>query len=389
MRGYIFSIERIHFLQYPQTSIANHEHEVRTEAQCLSQLELSANWDLRSPQWAMAPWDCRSHLSNGVTCGADRFERSAFYGPAKPDNERMAILDKCYELGERFWDSADMYGDSEDLLGRWFAKNPDKRKDIFLATKFANKMLPDGTRAIDSSPEYCIEACEKSLKRLGLPFIDLYYCHRLDGKTPIEKTVRAMKQLRDNGKIKYVGLSECSSESLRRAHKIFPISAVQIEYSPWALEIESPQIDLLKTCRELGVAVVAYSPIGRGFLTGSFKKPEDIPEGDFRAFSPRFSKENFDKNLKLVDELKKLAEKKGVTVTQLILAWILKQGDDFFPIPGTTNIGRLEENVGALKVELSEEEEKEIRKACESAEVHGGRYPEAFAASCFADTPAE
>lgn len=180
--------------------------------------------------------------------------RSAFYGAPKPDPERMAMLDKCYDLGEWHWDSADMYMDSEDLLGRWFKENPKKRKDIFLATKFANKMDAEGNRSIDSTPEYCKEACERSLQRLGVDHIDLYYCHRLDGKTPIEHTVRAMAELKNQGKIKYLGLSECSSESLRRAYKVHPITAVQIEYSPWALDIENPQIALMHTCRELGVA---------------------------------------------------------------------------------------------------------------------------------------
>lgn len=173
----------------------------------------------------------------------------------------------------------------------------------------------------------------------------------------------------------------------RRAHKIHPISAVQVEYSPFALEIESEQIDLLRTCRELGVAVVAYSPLSRGLLTGALKSPDDFEEGDFRKFMPRFTAENFPKNLKLVDRLSEIAKKKGVTVGQLTLAWLMAQGDDIFPIPGTTKIERLEENVGSLKVELSSEEGKEIRQACAAAEVSGSRYPEAFMQSCYADTP--
>lgn len=222
---------------------------------------------------------------------------SGFYGKPKPDEQRFAILDHAYQKGERHWDSADMYMDSEDLLGRWFKANPDKRDGIFLTTKFANLVKEDGTRAVDSSPEYVKKACEKSLKRLGLPYVDLYYCHRLDGITPVEKTVEAMVELKKAGKIKYLGLSECSSDSLRRAHKVHPISAVQIEYSPFSLDIETEQINLLKTCRELGVATVAYSPIGRGMITGAIRKPEDFEEGDFRKFAPRFSAENFPKNL--------------------------------------------------------------------------------------------
>ena len=209
---------------------------------------------------------------------AKHHSRSAFYGAPLPDEKRLALLDQLYEIGERNWDSADIYGDSEDLLGKWFAKNPDKRKDIFLATKFANAMGPEGRRYIDSSPEYVKKACAKSLKRLGLDYIDLYYCHRLDRKTPIEKTVRAMVELKNEGKIKYLGLSECSADSLRRAYKIAPIAAVQMEYSPFSLEIESDQTDLLKTARAFGIAVVAYSPIGRGFLSGTIRSRDDFEE---------------------------------------------------------------------------------------------------------------
>jgi len=252
---------------------------------------------------------------------------------------------------------------------QWFKANPSKREHIFLATKFANRIDADGNRSVDSSPEYCIEACNRSLSRLGLPQIDLYYAHRLDGKTPVEKTVQAMARLKSEGKIKYLGLSECSADSLRRAHAVHPITAVQVEYSPWALEIESPQIDLLRTCRDLGVAVVAYSPIGRGMLSGQYRSPSDFAEGDFRRHAPRFSEENFPKNLVLVDRITELARKKGCTPAQLTLAWILAQGEDFFPIPGTTDVKRLDENLGAVKVTLSGEEEKEIRKVCEGAEV--------------------
>ncbi|KAK3055341.1 hypothetical protein LTR09_003894 [Extremus antarcticus] len=313
---------------------------------------------------------------------------SAFYGNPKPDSERFAVLDKCYNDGELFWDSADVYGDSEELLGNWFKQNPGKREEIFLATKFANKALPDGGREIDSSPEYCRSSVEKSLKRLGLPFVDLYYVHRLDNKTPIEKTMEVLKQLKHEGKIKYIGLSECSEDSLRRACKVAHVDAVQIEYSPFALDIEQPQIGVLKACRELGCAVVAYSPIGRGMLGGTIRSPDDFEDGDFRKYAPRFSAENFPKNLQLVDKITEIAKKKGCTASQLTLAWILAQGDDFFPIPGTTNPQRLEENIGSLKVSLTSQEEKEIRKACEAAEVHGSRYPEAMAKALFADTPA-
>jgi len=312
---------------------------------------------------------------------------SAFYGAPKPDEERFKVLDTLYKEGELFWDSADMYQDSEDLLGKWFKQNPGKRDHIFLATKFANKVNPDGSRAVDSTPEYCRSACEKSLKRLGVPHVDLYYAHRLDGVTPVEKTMEALKALKSEGKIKYIGLSECSSDSLRRACKIDHVDAIQIEYSPFSLDIESEQIGLLKTARELGVAIVCYSPIGRGMLGGQIRSPKDFEEGDFRKFAPRFNEENFPKNLQLVDQITAIANKKGCTPSQLTLAWIMAQGDDFFPIPGTTNLSRLDENLGSVKVHLTKEEEQEIRKACESATVSGGRYPEAFATALFADTP--
>ncbi len=194
---------------------------------------------------------------------------------------------------------------------------------------------------------------------------------------------------RSEGKIKYLGLSECSSTSLRRAHAIHPISAVQIEYSPFSLDIESPQVNLLATCRELGVAVVAYSPLGRGFVTGQYKSPDDFEEGDFRRFAPRFSAENFPKNLKLVDEIVRLAGQKGCTPSQLTLAWLLAQGEDIIPIPGTTKVKYLEENVRALEVRLTEREVGDIRRAVEGAEVHGSRYPEEWMGTLFADTPEE
>ena len=312
---------------------------------------------------------------------------SAFYGKPKPDEERYAMLDHVFNSGCRNWDSADMYGDSEDLLGRWFKKNPGRREQIFLATKFANFVDPKtGERRVRNEPEYIHAAVEKSLKRLGVDQIDLYYCHRLQASQPIETTMKEMKKLQDSGKVKYLGLSECSSESLRRACKVAHVDAVQIEYSPFSMDIEDPQIDLLKTCRELGVATVAYSPLGRGFLTGSLRSPDDFEEGDFRSFAPRFSKENFHKNLELVDSLKELADKKGCTTGQLVLAFLMAQGDDIIPIPGTTRVKNFDENMGALKVKISKDDNAAIRKAISSTEVKGGRYPEAFAKALFVDT---
>ncbi|MCJ1475229.1 hypothetical protein MMC13_003890 [Lambiella insularis] len=311
---------------------------------------------------------------------------SSFYGKIGSDEERFKILDRAYELGELFWDSADVYGDNEDLIGKWF-KRTGKRDEIFLATKFANIFHPDGSRETKNEPEYVKEACAKSLKRLGISTIDLYYCHRLNGKTPIEHTVQAMAELVKDGKVKYLGLSECSSESLRRAHKVHPIHAVQIEYSPWTMDIEDPKIGLMETCKELGVAIVAYSPLGRGFLTGQYKSPDDFEEGDFRKMSPRFSKENFPKNMKLVDEIEALATKKGLTAGQLTLAWLLAQDKLVFPIPGTKKIKYLEENLRAMDVKLTAEEMADIRKAIAGADVHGSRYPEAMMSTLFADTP--
>ena len=234
--------------------------------------------------------------------------------------------------------------------------------------------------------QYVREACEKSLKRLGLDSVDLYYAHRIDKTVPIEETVGAMKELVDAGKVKYLGLSECSSDTLRRAYAVHPIACVQIEYSPFSLDIEREEIGLLKTCRELGVAVVCYSPLGRGMLGGQIKSPDDLEENDFRRLMPRFYKENFSKNLELVATLTALGKKKGCTPGQLTLAWILAQGDDFIPIPGTSKIKNLEENVAAAQIKLSKEEVQEIREACEKADVAGERYPAAMAASSFGDS---
>jgi aryl-alcohol dehydrogenase-like predicted oxidoreductase len=311
---------------------------------------------------------------------------SAFYGTHGTDEERFQVLDRAHELDETFWDSADIYMDNETLIGKWF-KRTGKRNDIFLATKFANKITEDGAWVVDSSPEYAREACEKSLKRLGVDVIDLYYVHRVDGKTPIEKTVQALVELKNEGKIKYLGLSEVSSETLRRACKVHHIDAVQVEYSPFSVDIEDPSIGLLQTARELGVAIVCYSPLGRGFLTGRYQSPDDFEDNDFRKVAPRFSKENFPKNLELVHGIAAIAKKKGVTPGQLTLAWELAQGEDFFVIPGTQKIKYLEENVGAVDVTLTTEEVKAVRDLVSATEVHGARYPEYAASSLFGDTP--
>ncbi len=224
------------------------------------------------------------------------------------------------------------------------------------------------------------------MKRLGLDYVDLYYVHRIDKSVPIEETIGALKELVHAGKIKNIGLSECSSDTLRRAYAVHPIAAVQIEYSPFSLDIEHENIGLLKACRELGVAIVCYSPLSRGILAGQIKSPDDLEENDTRKQMPRFSKENFSKNLQLVETLTSIAKRKECTPGQLTLAWILAQGEDFIVIPGTTKIKNLEENVAAAEIKLSKEEEEEIRKACEKADIVGGRYPEARSGFLFGDS---
>jgi len=312
---------------------------------------------------------------------------SAFYGSIKQtDEERFQVFDRAIELGSTLFDSADIYGDSEDLLGKYFKKYPEKRAKVFLATKFANVFRPGEPVEVRGDAAYVRESIEKSLKRLGLDSVELYYVHRIDKRVPIEETMGVLKELVEKGQIKYIGLSECSSETIRRAHAVHPVAAVQIEYSPFSLEIEHEQIGVLKTCRELGIAIVCYSPLGRGLLTGQLKSPDDFEPNDFRRMSPRFSHENFPKNLELVNKLGEIAKRKNCTTGQLTLAWILAQGDDFILIPGTTKIKNLEENVGATKIKLSEDEIAEIRKACENADIAGARYPEAFSSSLFGNS---
>ncbi|PWY89182.1 Aldo/keto reductase [Aspergillus heteromorphus CBS 117.55] len=315
---------------------------------------------------------------------------SGTYGAPLSETEHLTFLDEVYNRGETFWDTADKYTDSEAILGKWFAMNPSKREDIFLATKFGICTAPEGTQTgkkywMDSTPEYCRAALERSLTRLGLPYVDLYYIHRLDKVTPIEKTIEAMVQLKKEGKIRFLGLSECSAESLRRAHAIHPITCVQVEYSIFCREIESPRVGLLEVARELGVAVVAYSPLGNGVLGGGIRSREDVAgPGDSRGVLPWLREGNIEVNVAVVDRIAAMARKKGVTTAQLALAWLLAQGDDVFPIPGTRRVERLEENLGSLGVELLGGEEGEMRRLAER--VVGGRF-QALTGFDFADTP--
>ena len=240
---------------------------------------------------------------------------------------------------------------------------------------------------MNNDPAYIREACAKSHKRMGLESgdaIDLYYCHRIDPKQPIETTVETMAELKKEGKIRYLGLSECSAETLRRACKVHHIAAVQVEYSPFSMEIE--QNELIKTCRELGVAVVAYSPFSRGFLTGTIKSHDDFEPDDRRRMMPRYSEQNFAKNLELVDAITALGKKKDVTPGQMTLAWLMAQGEDIIPIPGTTKVKNFEENMASLKVQLSTDEEKEIRQKVEAAEITGDRYPKSMMGHLYVDT---
>lgn len=312
---------------------------------------------------------------------------SAFYGPAKSDEEAFALLDRAIELGCTFWDTSDLYGGSEDMLKRYFEKTGNRDK-IFLATKFGFAGFDENrVPTIRGDPEYVHQACERSLQRLGVSHIDLYYQHRVDLSVPIEVTVKAMAELVKAGKVRHIGLSECSAATLRRAHAVHPIAAVQVEYSPFAMDIEYPTVKLLDTCKELGVALVAYSPLGRGMLTGKYHSRDQFDPDDFRLLSPRFSAENFHKNLELVHTLGEIASKKKVTPGQLTLAWLLAQGEEIIPIPGTTRIAALEENLDALHVKLSDEENAEIRASIEAAEVAGGRYAESIMNIMLADAP--
>jgi aryl-alcohol dehydrogenase-like predicted oxidoreductase len=297
---------------------------------------------------------------------------SEFYG-RYDDDESIATIHRAIELGVTFLDTADMYGpfENERLVGRALAG---RRDQVVLATKFGNERGEDGAfLGINGSPDYVRQACDASLERLGVDTIDLYYQHRVDKTVPIEETVGAMAELVEQGKVRYLGLSEASPDTIRRAHAVHPISALQTEYSLWTRD---PEARILPTLRELGIGFVPYSPLGRGFLSGAFQKPEDIPEDDFRRHNPRFQGENFQKNLELVDRITEIADEKGVTPSQLALAWVLHQGKDVVPIPGTKRRKYLEENVKAADVELTEDDLRRIDEAAPAGATAGDRYPD-------------
>jgi len=298
---------------------------------------------------------------------------SEFYGPSN-EKESIVTIHRALELGINMLDTADMYGPfkNEELIGRAIKG---KRDRVIVATKFGNVRDPkDPTkRSINGRPEYVKQACEGSLKRLGVETIDLYYQHRVDPNTPIEDTVGAMADLVRQGKVRYLGLSEASVNTIRKAHKVHPITAVQTEYSLWTRDPEEGLLDALRT---LGIGFVAYSPLGRGFLTGQIKRIEDLSEDDFRRQNPRFQGENFKKNLELVAKVEEIAKEHKCTPAQLALAWVLAQGDDIVPIPGTRHPKRVEENVGALNVVLSENDLRRIDAAAPKGAAAGARYAE-------------
>jgi aryl-alcohol dehydrogenase-like predicted oxidoreductase len=302
---------------------------------------------------------------------------SEFYA-GRDDAESEATIEHAIDRGVTFLDTADMYGvgRNEELIGRVLRR---RRKDVVLATKFGNVRGEDGSyRGINGRPDYVHQACDASLRRLGVEQIDLYYQHRVDASVPIEETVGAMAELVNAGKVKYLGLSEAAPQTIRRAHVVHPISALQTEYSLWSRD---PEDEILPTVRDLGIGFVPYSPLGRGFLTGQIQKPEDLAADDYRRNSPRFQGENFQKNLALVSEITAIAASKKCTPAQLALAWVLAQGDDIVPIPGTKRRSYLDENLGALNVVLTKKDLARIDRALPHGAAAGGRYPEASMAS--------
>jgi len=300
---------------------------------------------------------------------------SEFYG-ATDEAESIATLNRALEIGINFFDTSDAYGPykNEELLGKAFRT---RRDSVIIATKFAIRRDPANptVRTIDGRPEYVREACDGSLKRLGIECIDLYYQHRVDTNVPIEETVGAMAELVRAGKVRYLGLSEAGPQTIRRAHAVHPITALQTEYSLWSRD---PEDEIFATVRELGIGFVAYSPLGRGFLTGQIKSIDDLAADDYRRYSPRFQGENFSKNLELVTRVTELAREKGVTPGQLALAWVLAQGEDIVPIPGTKRRSYLEENAAASDIELTAQDLAHLDELAPRGAAAGMRYPEAM-----------
>ena len=295
---------------------------------------------------------------------------SEFYGTAD-ETESIATIHRAIELGITFLDTSDAYGPfkNEELVGRAIKG---RRDQVVIATKFGIVRGPNGERlGISGKPEYVRQACEGSLRRLGVDYIDLYYQHRVDPEVPIEETVGAMAELVKAGKVRHLGLSEAAPQTIRRAHKVHKITALQTEYSLWTRD---PEVEILPTVRELGIGFVAYSPLGRGFLSGKFKSPDDISEGDYRKQNPRFQGENFQRNLELVAKVEEIAREKKVTPAQLALAWVLSRGKDVVPIPGTKHRKYLEENVGALRVQLTAKDLKRLEAVVPRGAAAGERY---------------
>ncbi|MGZ4402244.1 MAG: aldo/keto reductase [Gaiellaceae bacterium] len=294
---------------------------------------------------------------------------SAWYGPTD-EEESLATIHRALELGINFLDTADVYGQgaNEQLVGRAIAG---RRDDVVLATKFGNRWFDDGSRTIDGTPEYVRQAIEASLRRLKVDYVDLYYQHRVDANTPIEETVGAMAELVNAGKVKHIGLSEAGPETIRRAHTVHPITALQSEWSLWTRD---PEDDVLATVRELGIGFVAYSPLGRGFLAGRFSSPDELTEDDFRRNHPRMQSGNFEQNRLLAERVRDLAAEKGCTPAQLALAWVLSRGDDVVPIPGTKRRTYLEQNAAASELELTETDLEQLDEAFPPGAAAGDRY---------------